>query len=357
MKAFTIFFLIFFSSFLAAQNCPPGSYWDGAQCVTCPAGSFCPGDDQAHFCPPGSFSSSTGQIACESCPVGTSNPQSGQAFCAACPPGFFSSSTGQIACESCPAGTFNPTSGQAECLACPPGSNSPPGSISCSTLDADCDGVPDEDDLCPGGDDSVDNNNDGQPDCAFPPSFSQIIAAWKCGNNNNKVYVCHIPPGNPANSHTLCISYNALAAHLAHGDFLGSCGNATCASNLIVPNDDGLAEDYNEVEKQSYGIDYQPREAASGNDLHEDFRVFPNPASGQIWISLETAAGRQADVQVINSLGFVVTRQHFETLPEGAVALQLANLRDGLYWLSVRVEGKAARSAKFVLLNSARQTD
>ena len=38
-----------------------------------------------------------------------------------------------------------------------------------------------------------------------------------------KVDVCHVPPGNPANFHTISVSGNALPAHLAHGDFLGPC--------------------------------------------------------------------------------------------------------------------------------------
>lgn len=37
------------------------------------------------------------------------------------------------------------------------------------------------------------------------------------------VTICHIPPGNPANAHTITISVNALPAHLAHGDYVGSC--------------------------------------------------------------------------------------------------------------------------------------
>ncbi len=37
------------------------------------------------------------------------------------------------------------------------------------------------------------------------------------------VTICHIPPGNPANAHTITVSVNALPAHLAHGDFVGSC--------------------------------------------------------------------------------------------------------------------------------------
>jgi hypothetical protein len=45
-------------------------------------------------------------------------------------------------------------------------------------------------------------------------------AAWA---GNNKVQVCHVPPGNPGNFHTLTISENALSAHLGHGDLAGAC--------------------------------------------------------------------------------------------------------------------------------------
>jgi hypothetical protein len=38
-----------------------------------------------------------------------------------------------------------------------------------------------------------------------------------------KTTVCHIPPGNPANEHTICIGNAGVPAHLAHGDHLGSC--------------------------------------------------------------------------------------------------------------------------------------
>ena len=41
-----------------------------------------------------------------------------------------------------------------------------------------------------------------------------------------KVDVCHIPPGNPDNAHTITISENAVSAHLDHGDHLGACESA-----------------------------------------------------------------------------------------------------------------------------------
>lgn len=37
------------------------------------------------------------------------------------------------------------------------------------------------------------------------------------------VQICHIPPGNPANAHTITVGADAVAAHLAHGDSLGPC--------------------------------------------------------------------------------------------------------------------------------------
>ncbi|HSS78396.1 MAG TPA: calcium-binding EGF-like domain-containing protein, partial [Thermoanaerobaculia bacterium] len=50
-----------------------------------------------------------------------------------------------------------------------------------------------------------------------------------------KVVICHVPPGNPGNAHTITVSEAAVAAHLGHGDHLGSCesGNS-CDPNPCV---------------------------------------------------------------------------------------------------------------------------
>jgi hypothetical protein len=40
----------------------------------------------------------------------------------------------------------------------------------------------------------------------------------QCGNNNDKVLVCH-------NGHTICIAPSAVPAHLAQGAYLGPCAN------------------------------------------------------------------------------------------------------------------------------------
>ena len=41
--------------------------------------------------------------------------------------------------------------------------------------------------------------------------------------DDGKVTICHMPPGNTENAKTITISESAVAAHLAHGDSLGTC--------------------------------------------------------------------------------------------------------------------------------------
>jgi hypothetical protein len=48
-----------------------------------------------------------------------------------------------------------------------------------------------------------------------------------------KVVVCHVPPGNPENPHTIEVGESAVPAHLAHGDTEGACAEDA------PPADDG----------------------------------------------------------------------------------------------------------------------
>ncbi len=41
--------------------------------------------------------------------------------------------------------------------------------------------------------------------------------------NDNKIRVCHRPPGNPDHRKTIKIGRSAVPAHLDHGDFVGEC--------------------------------------------------------------------------------------------------------------------------------------
>ena len=52
---------------------------------------------------------------------------------------------------------------------------------------------------------------------------SFILEFGELEPNQDRVDLCHIPPANPDNSHTITVGESAVEAHLAHGDFLGQC--------------------------------------------------------------------------------------------------------------------------------------
>lgn len=57
---------------------------------------------------------------------------------------------------------------------------------------------------------------------------------------NNKIIICHIPPGNPENAHSIEVSINATNAHLngnnGHRDFIGDCFSGCDGFEVIEVN-------------------------------------------------------------------------------------------------------------------------
>jgi hypothetical protein len=52
---------------------------------------------------------------------------------------------------------------------------------------------------------------------------SAVSSVHKAKGGNDKVTICHIPPGNPSNAHTISVGASAVKAHLDHGDNMGDC--------------------------------------------------------------------------------------------------------------------------------------
>lgn len=56
----------------------------------------------------------------------------------------------------------------------------------------------------------------------------------------HKVLICHIPPGNPANAHTICVDKSAVQPHVQqHGDTLGACASEPTPPPSDPPPPDG----------------------------------------------------------------------------------------------------------------------
>lgn len=87
------------------------------------------------------------------------------------------------------------------------------------------------------------------------------------GSSDRKVTICHVPPGNPANKHTIHIAYSAWAAHKNHrndtgpdyADYLGSCNSKTTTtakeSLHVISGCTGTPRETLETKVQAY---YEP---------------------------------------------------------------------------------------------------
>lgn len=91
----------------------------------------------------------------------------------------------------------------------------------------DCDDL--EFDVFPGATefcDGLDNNCDGQIDEGIDGCIDGVIIEY-CDDKQKKVLICH-------NDKTICVSINAMDAHLAHGDYLGTCGGSGREAEVLA---------------------------------------------------------------------------------------------------------------------------
>jgi hypothetical protein len=74
-------------------------------------------------------------------------------------------------------------------------------------------------------------------------AFLAIAVVGMAAIADKKVVVCHYPPGNPANFHTISVGEAAVTAHLNHGDELGACPSGCRLDASLCDDGDGCTVD------------------------------------------------------------------------------------------------------------------
>jgi len=124
-----------------------------------------------------------------------------------------------------------------------------------------------------------------------------------------KVLVCHIPPGNPENVQEICISERAVAAHLAHGCYVGFCDNGSTTR-----------------------LDQSHAEHA----IADFVSVYPNPFSNQLSIEMVFEEETKAEIAIFDTKGTLIAVP-FKGMSESSFIMDYNtdHLATGLYIVRV----------------------
>ena len=120
--------------------------------------------------------------------------------------------------------------------------------------------------------------------CVATDEVSICVIDVRCGKKLDKVEICHVPEDNPLNTQTLCVSANAVATHLAHGDMLAACGTDHTCYDLA-----------------------KTTPMASNTVVESSLIAYPNPFSDVTTIEFKTATEGRVSIKVYDNIGKLVT--------------------------------------------------
>ncbi|HEY9178642.1 MAG TPA: HYR domain-containing protein [Flavipsychrobacter sp.] len=166
---------------------------------------------------------------------------------------------------------------------------------------------------------TVTNSNGCSTTCTVSFCVFDIRVTGK--GNNNKVYICHAPPGNPNNAQTLSVSVNAVASHLSghSGDRLGTC-DMSCNSSAKGGRN-------NREEGTEEGEEHSIEELVAENGI----KVYPNPNNGMFTLNLPNA--EEAQILISNVSGQVVYKNSVSGTQK--VSIDLSSNVKGIYMIQV----------------------
>lgn len=146
------------------------------------------------------------------------------------------------------------------------------------------------------------------------------------GSKGKKVYVCHTPPGNPANAHTISVSVNAVSAHIfspGHGDHLGTCEQVPC----------GTSQRLAAITAADKRLDISK---ASGLSVS----AMPNPSTSGFTLMITSQEKEPVTLTVANVYGLVVYT-NARVQPNTNFTLG-GNFQQGVYYLEAKQGSRTA---------------
>jgi hypothetical protein len=151
-----------------------------------------------------------------------------------------------------------------------------------------------------------------------------IVMDIRCGNNNDKVLICHTTPGTSGNQQSICVSASAVGMYLSKGAYLGTCIN-TEVTRTVVPN---------EIIKAQASL-----------------MAYPNPSTGRFNLKLSGFQAGKVRVEVTDGMGKVVlVKQANISNSIEDISLDISTLAAGVY----HVKAAGVNELKFTQILIAR---
>lgn len=166
--------------------------------------------------------------------------------------------------------------------------------------DEDGDSVHDFCDLCHGGNDLIDNNGDGIPDCSQSLPYADYPESWQAGKD--KVLICH-------RGRNMSMKTRAIKGHLAHGDYVGPC------------NDAG-----SEVAIRATEPEYM---------MVNELRIYPNPSNSYIHLEADKWPILKGTIIIQDQLGKLVVQKEIDAAHGIRERIDLQTSPPGVYYLKI----------------------
>jgi hypothetical protein len=153
--------------------------------------------------------------------------------------------------------------------------------------------------------------------CVATDELSICVVDVHCEAGNSgimKVEMCQVPPGNPANAHTICIDASAVPAHLAIGCQLGECGELAAACSATAAK------------------------SIANEEVMAAVVAYPNPAENITTISVTLTKAGNYSVEMFDMMGKLMKTVYagsFEDYENLEFDVDMTSLQTGVYMISV----------------------
>lgn len=163
--------------------------------------------------------------------------------------------------------------------------------------------------------------------CSFSDDAKVCVIDVRCGNNLDKVTICHNTGSSHNPNNTLCVALSGAVNHIAHGDQLAACGTIkTCTSARI------------------YAI------SSEGPEGYLD--AYPNPFADYTTIRFMLPADEYVNLKLVDFSGRLVRSLFNDGVKknnDNYLQLDGGSLAPGMYFLIMKTESGDSYTSKIIL--------